>query len=117
MPVGAALVARVLEEAVNAIKGQAVDPAKIGAKLARHFRLIATNGVVGLALSGIDVACWDAMAIAAGEPLGGIPRGKPPASFPHQSHGGRLLPPAELPDAAAEVLQGGVPAPPLCLGQ
>src|SRR5579864_3750232 len=50
MPMGAALVARVLEEARAAVKGEAIEPAKIGARLARHFRLIGAGGVVGLAL-------------------------------------------------------------------
>ena len=56
MPMGAALVARVLDEALAAIRGEALQPALIAARLTRHFRLIATSGVVGLALSAIDVA-------------------------------------------------------------
>jgi mandelate racemase len=116
MPVGAALVARVLEEAVNAIKGQAVDPAKIGAKLARHFRLIATNGVVGLALSGIDVACWDAMAIAAGKPLAEFLGGKRQAISAYNSNGLGLMPAEKLADEAEELLEGGFRAVKLRLG-
>src|SRR5579859_3539959 len=61
MPMGAALVAGVLEEALRTIKGESIEPAKIGARLARHFRLLAVSGVVGLALSALDVACWDAL--------------------------------------------------------
>src|ERR1700730_18284711 len=45
MPMGAALVGRVLQEALFAIKGEAMDPAKIVARLGRHFRLIAASGV------------------------------------------------------------------------
>src|SRR5438309_5827103 len=72
MPMGAALVARVLEEALGAIKGHAIEPTKIGARLERHFRLLAGIGVVALALSAIDVAWWYAMAIAAGKRLAGF---------------------------------------------
>src|SRR2546428_12799330 len=63
MPMGAAVVARVLEEALGAIKGEKIEPANIGATLARHFRLIAASGVVALALSALDVACRGWVAI------------------------------------------------------
>jgi mandelate racemase len=50
-------------------KGEAVDPAALAAKLTRRFTLIGVQGIVRMALSGFDVACWDALAIAAGQPL------------------------------------------------
>lgn len=116
MPVGAALVARVLDEALVAIKGDAVEPAKIGARLARHFRLIATGGIVGLALSAIDVACWDAMAIAAGKPLAEFLGGKREAISAYNSNGLGLMPPEKLKDEAEELLDGGFRAVKLRLG-
>src|SRR5437879_3713008 len=87
MPRGAALVTRVLEEAQGAIKGKKIEPAKIGAKLSRHFRLISTSGVVGLALSAIDVVCWDGMAIAAGKPLVEFLGGERKATPAYNSNG------------------------------
>ena len=39
------------------------------AKLARRFTLIGVQGIVRMAMAGFDVACWDALAIAAGKPL------------------------------------------------
>lgn len=116
MPVGAALVARVLDEALVAIKGRAVEPAKIAAALARHFRLIATSGVVGLALSAIDVACWDAMAIAAGKPLAEFLGGKREAISAYNSNGLGLMPVEKLADEAEELLEGGFRAVKLRLG-
>lgn len=116
MPVGAALVARVLDEALVAIKGRAVEPAKIAAALARHFRLIATSGVVGLALSAIDVACWDAMAIAAGKPLAEFLGGKREAISAYNSNGLGLMPAEKLADEAEELLEGGFRAVKLRLG-
>ena len=120
MSVGASLVARVLDEALGVIKGLAVDPVRIqdhiGARLARHFRLIATGGVVGLALSAIDMACWDAMAIAAGKPLAEFLGGKREAISAYNSNGLGLMPPEKLVDETEELLDGGFRAVKLRLG-
>src|SRR5579872_4007475 len=104
MPMGAALVARVLEEALGAIRGQTIEPAKIGARLARHFRLMAVSGMVGLALSALDVACWDALAIAAGKPLAEFLGGVRKAIPAYNSNGLGLMPPEKLADEAEELL-------------
>src|SRR5438105_1304402 len=120
MPVGASLVARVLDEALGVMKGLTVDPVRIedhiGARLARHFRLIATGGVVGLALSAIDMACWDAMAIAAGKPLAEFLGGKREAISAYNSNGLGLMPPEKLVDETEELLDGGFRAVKLRLG-
>ncbi|HEV2446268.1 MAG TPA: enolase C-terminal domain-like protein [Candidatus Sulfopaludibacter sp.] len=116
MPMGAALVARVLEEAQTAIKGAAVEPAKIAARLARHFRLIATTGVIGLALSAVDVACWDALAIAAGKPLVEFLGGKRHAIPAYNSNGLGLMAAEKLADEAEALLDGGFRALKLRLG-
>jgi mandelate racemase len=116
MPMGAAVVARVLGEALAAIKGERVDPAELSAKLRRHFRLIAVSGVVGLALAALDVACWDAMAIAAGKPLAEFLGGKRTAIPAYNSGGLGLMPPEELVDQAEALLDGGFRAVKLRLG-
>jgi mandelate racemase len=46
------------------IDGNELAPAAIEQKLARRFRLLGTQGLVGMALSGIDMALWDALARA-----------------------------------------------------
>src|SRR3954470_4743223 len=38
-------------------------------RLRRRFRLLGTQGVIGLAINGIDMAAWDARARAEGKPL------------------------------------------------
>jgi mandelate racemase len=116
MPMGAALVTRVLEEAQGAIKGKKIEPAKIGVTLARHFRLIAASGVVALALSAIDVACWDAMAIASGKPLVEFLGGKRKAIPAYNSNGLGLMAPEKLADEAEKLLEGGFGAVKLRLG-
>lgn len=44
------------------VKGDAAAPADIEQKLARRFRLLGTQGLVGMALSAVDMALWDARA-------------------------------------------------------
>jgi mandelate racemase len=116
MPMGAALLVRVLDEAQIAIKGDAIHPVRIAAKLARHFRLISAGGIIALALSAIDVACWDALAIAAGQPLveylGGTRRAIPA----YNSNGLGLMQPEKLADEAEALLENGFRAVKLRLG-
>lgn len=44
------------------VKGDALAPAAVEQKLARRFRLLGTQGLVGIALAAIDMALWDALA-------------------------------------------------------
>src|ERR1700722_16050176 len=44
------------------LKGEPIAPAEIERKLARRFRLLGTQGLVGMALAGVDMALWDALA-------------------------------------------------------
>jgi mandelate racemase len=46
------------------IVGDAVAPVEIEQKLARRFRLLGRQGLLGMALAGIDMALWDALARA-----------------------------------------------------
>ena len=43
------------------IVGQPLAPADLSRRLAARFRLLGTQGLVGMALSGIDMALWDAL--------------------------------------------------------
>src|SRR6478752_10530631 len=58
-----------LGEVERVAKGSAVEPSELWAKLARRFRLIGVQGIVRMAMSGFDAACWDALAVASGAPL------------------------------------------------
>jgi hypothetical protein len=51
------------------VKGEPVAPIEIEQKLARRFRLLGTQGIVGMALAAIDMALWDALARVHGLPL------------------------------------------------
>ncbi len=50
-------------------KGQRIAPAEVWERLTKRFTLIGVQGHVRMAMSGFDVACWDALAIAAKQPL------------------------------------------------
>jgi mandelate racemase len=51
------------------VKGESLAPAEIEQKLARRFRLLGTQGLVGIALAAIDMALWDALARSHGTSL------------------------------------------------
>ncbi len=44
------------------VTGEPLAPAEIAQKLATRFRLLGTQGLVGMALAAIDMALWDALA-------------------------------------------------------
>src|SRR5947209_13592337 len=51
------------------LQGEPAAPATCERTLARHFRLVGPQGLTGMAMAGIDMALWDALAQAAGMPL------------------------------------------------
>jgi mandelate racemase len=63
------------------IAGEPLAPADLEQKLARRFRLLGAQGLVGMALAAIDMALWDALARRHGVSLvrllGGAPRPVP----------------------------------------
>jgi len=69
LPAATAAVEAILREASTQVTGDRVAPVDLKAKLARHFRLLGVRGLVTMALAGLDGACWDALAVAAGVPL------------------------------------------------
>lgn len=55
-------VADLIQNLGSLLAGEVLAPAAIEQKLAMRFRLLGTQGLVGMALSGIDMALWDALA-------------------------------------------------------
>ena len=54
------------------VKGEPLAPVAITDKLAGRFRLLGTQGLVGMALAGIDMALWDALARVHGSSLAAL---------------------------------------------
>ena len=72
---------------MEAVKGDRVAPLAIAAKLAHRYRLIGVQGIVRMALAGLDVACWDTLALAARQPLVSYLGGTPHAIAAYNSNG------------------------------
>ena len=51
------------------LKGEPLAPQEIEQKLVKAFRLLGPQGLTGMAMAGVDMACWDALAKACGLPL------------------------------------------------
>jgi mandelate racemase len=71
-------IAGCVEGLFSLIQGDPLAPLDLEAKLRSSIKLLDSPGLVGLALNGIDMALWDALAKAQGLPLvrllGGTPR-------------------------------------------
>src|SRR6185437_12078683 len=58
-----------IRDVAAALAGTVASPAAVRRDLAARFKLLGTRGLVSAVLAGVDVACWDALAVAAGLPL------------------------------------------------
>ncbi len=115
-PSGARAVAGHIAEAVELLDGQPVTPLGAAEILARRFRLLGVAGPVRMALSLLDMALWDALAISLGLPLvrllGGAPRPIPA----YDSRGLGRMGPDRLAAEAEELHAMGLGAMKLRLG-
>jgi mandelate racemase len=110
------VVLRMIESAAAVVAGDKVAPLDLLGKLARRHKLIGVTGIVRMALAAIDVAAWDAVAIAAGQPLAQF-LGAAPRPIPaYNSCGLGLMTPQEVADEAEKLLAGGFRAIKLRLG-
>lgn len=116
VPAAASAIATLLDEAVAAVKGDRVAPVDLWAKLSRRFRLIGVQGIVRMAMAGLDMACWDALARAAGLPLATMLGGAPRPIPAYNSSGLGLMPAGQLADEAVKLVSGGFRAVKLRLG-
>ncbi len=75
--------AQLVQSLGELLTGDPVMPLDLNRKLQARLRLLGQQGLAGMAVAGIDMAAWDAAAVAAGLPLasflGGAP--KPVAAY------------------------------------
>ena len=91
---------RLLIDDLSAVlAGRVVEPVTIYRDLRAKFRLLGVQGLLGMALSGVDMALWDALGRAAGAPVARL-LGAAPAALPAYDSQGAFRPGQD--EAAAE---------------
>ncbi|HEY6280759.1 MAG TPA: enolase C-terminal domain-like protein [Burkholderiales bacterium] len=106
----------VLRDAVSLVTGEPAIPLEIAAKLSRRFALVGVSSLVRMALSALDTAIWDALAVAAGMPLAKLLGAKPKPIRAYNSSGLGLMSPEAAADEAEKLLAGGFRSVKLRLG-
>jgi mandelate racemase len=110
-------IAKMVEEVERVVKGDTVAPLDLWRKLATRFALIGVQGIVRMAMAGLDVAAWDALAIATGLPLARLLGGELKPIAAYNSCGlGLMDEPEAVADEAEKLLAGGFRAIKLRLG-
>lgn len=100
-----------------ALAGQPLSPGTVRQTLAARFKLVGVRGLVSTVLAGVDVACWDALAIAAGLPLARL-LGASMLPIPaYNSNGLGLIEPAAAAEEATELVAEGFRAIKMRLGR
>jgi mandelate racemase len=80
-------VAALVQSFGELITGDALAPLEIFRKIQGRLRLLGPQGLTGMAAAGIDMAAWDALAVAQGLPLAALLGGKPGAVPAYHSCG------------------------------
>lgn len=105
-----------LDDMAALIVGQPLAPIDIEQMLNRRFTLLGATGLVAMAISGIDMAAWDARAIEAGLPLARLLGGEIKPIKAYNSCGLGLMGPDKVAREAVQLLHGGFSAVKLRLG-
>ena len=78
---------RLIEDIGNDLAGQRIAPFDLMAHLDAKFRLLGWQGLVGMAVSGLDMAFWDALGQSCGQPLATLLGGSPRPIRAYDSYG------------------------------
>ncbi|HEY4017937.1 MAG TPA: enolase C-terminal domain-like protein [Pseudonocardiaceae bacterium] len=107
----------VVRDVDAALAGLPAAPTTVRRALAARFKLVGVRGIVSMVLAGVDIACWDALAIAAGLPLARL-LGATSRPIPaYNSNGLGLIEPAAAADEALELVAEGFRAIKMRLGR
>ena len=107
----------VVEAMRDLVIGDAVAPFAIERKLRQQHALLGVHNLVMIALSGIDMAAWDAHAQALGQPLVRVLGGTPRPVRAYNSKGLGIMPVGPLAKEAALLVAEGFAAVKLRLGR
>jgi mandelate racemase len=112
-----AAIAKLVEAMAEMLKGDPVAPFDIEKKLRARYALLGVHNIVLFAMSGIDMAAWDALGQSLAQPLvrllGAAPRPIPA----YNSNGLGLMPLPALVKEARQLVDEGFPAIKLRLGR
>jgi mandelate racemase len=111
------LIATVLADIQDAVRGERLAPIDLSTRLLQRYRLLGAQGIVRMALAGFDVACWDALSLAAGLPLASYIGSQPRPIPAYNSNGLGLMSPEQAADEAEALLEHGFGAVKLRLGR
>ncbi|HKH03148.1 MAG TPA: enolase C-terminal domain-like protein [Bradyrhizobium sp.] len=78
---------RLIEDIGAELIGKPIAPFDLMAQMDAKFRLLGWQGLVGMAVSGLDMAFWDALGQAAGQPLSTLLGGSPRPIRAYDSYG------------------------------
>src|ERR1051325_12059020 len=110
-------IAKLVEAMAEMLKGEELAPFDLERKLRARYTLLGIHNIVLFAMSGIDMAAWDALAQSLGQPLvrllGATPRPIPA----YNSKGLRIMPIPALVKEARELVDEGFRALKLRLGR
>ena len=109
--------AALVEAMAEMLKGEAVVPFEIEKKLRAKHTLLGVHNIVLFAMSGIDMAAWDALAQAQGLPLVSLLGGAPRPILAYNSKGLGIMPLKALAKEARELVAEGFGAIKLRLGR
>ena len=76
-----------IQEIGRDLTGRAIAPFDLMVAMDAKFRLLGWQGLVGMAVSGLDMAFWDALGQAAGQPLAQLLGGSPRPIRAYDSYG------------------------------
>ncbi len=110
-------IAALVEAMAEMIRGDAVVPFEIERTLRANYALLGAHNIVLLALSGIDMAAWDALGCSLGRPLARLLGGAPRPVRAYNSKGLGIMPATALAKEAVELVDEGFSAVKLRLGR
>ncbi|MBV8032710.1 MAG: mandelate racemase [Betaproteobacteria bacterium] len=110
-------IVKLLEAMAEIVKGDPVAPLDLERKLRGKYALLGVHNIVLIAMAGIDMAAWDALAIALGQPLARVLGAEPRAIPAYNSKGLGIMKTKALAAEARELLEEGFRAVKLRLGR
>lgn len=86
-PVTLRALVSLLDDLEPELVGKSVAPVERMRELEMRFRLVGWQGLIGMAVGGIDMALWDALGHAAGRPVAALLGGEPRPLPAYDSYG------------------------------